>query len=364
MTSPSILVVGATGFTGRLVCLALARRGLAFAVGGRDRAKVERLASEVGAAEARVIDLGDAGSITSSIEGRRVVCACAGPFAKIGEPVLATCARGGVHYLDTTGEQSFVADAVTRYRATAEASGACVVPAMAYEIAPADWAAHLAAQRLGGAPDAIDILYAARANGGYTGATSRGTKLSALGMAIDGNARQYVGGTLVHENPAEVVASFALRGGKKVSAISFPSPEAVVVPSHTHARTVRTFMATGARTARMLHAMRRAVPKLARAARPILERRIAASPAGPDDGARTSEFQIVVEARREGMTSRVVVTGRDPYGLTAEIQAYAAERAAAGDVGARGVVAPSAGYPPERAFEAMSPFGLAFAVES
>jgi short subunit dehydrogenase-like uncharacterized protein len=352
-----ILVHGATGFTGRLVCAALARRGLPFGVCGRDRAKLDALAKAAGAEEVVTVDVASGESLRAAFAGRKMVCACAGPFAKIGEPVLATCARLGVHYVDTTGEQSFVADAVMRYRATAEASGACLVPAMAYEIAPADWAAHLAAEKLGGPPDALDILYATR--GGHGDATTRGTKLSALGMVLDPTARQFVGGTLVHEAAAEMVATFPLRGGKKVTGLSFPSPEAVVVPTHTNARSVRTFMAMGSRTARTLHRLRRVVPPVVRAIRPVLERRIAGTPEGPEGAARGAEFQIVAEARREGEVAHVFVTGRDPYGLTAEIQAWAAERAIRSEVSARGVVAPSVGYPPAQAFDAMRAYGLA-----
>src|SRR6478609_12169826 len=97
-----VLVHGATGFTGRLVCAALARRGIAFAVSGRSREKVEAVAREFGASESCVIDLGVAESIRGAISGRKIVCACAGPFALVGEAVLATCAKLGVHYVDTT----------------------------------------------------------------------------------------------------------------------------------------------------------------------------------------------------------------------------------------------------------------------
>jgi short subunit dehydrogenase-like uncharacterized protein len=47
------LVHGSTGFTGRLVCAALARRGLPFAAGGRDPDKLpEAIAAARAAIEA------------------------------------------------------------------------------------------------------------------------------------------------------------------------------------------------------------------------------------------------------------------------------------------------------------------------
>jgi short subunit dehydrogenase-like uncharacterized protein len=354
----SVLVHGATGFTGKLVCEALARRGVSFAISGRSAEKLASLSRAVGAKEEHVVDLAAPQSIRAAVEGRAIVCACAGPFALVGEPILATCARLGVHYVDTTGEQRFVALAVARYRATAEASGACAVPAMAYEIALADWAAHLAAEAVGGEADSIAIAYATRASEGYSTATTRGTKKSALGVIADAEPQQYVDGALRREYAGAVVRRFTLSNGKSVAAASFPSPEAVVVPMHTGARTVRTFMVMSGRTARTLHLGRAIAPIATRVLRKILERRIERTPEGPEGEARQVAFEIVAEATRHGKTAEVTVTGRDPYGLTAEIQAYAAERAIAGDIKARGVVGPSQGFDPRRGLDALEPFGV------
>src|SRR4051794_19392310 len=111
-----ILVHGATGFTGSLVCDLLSARGMRYAVSGRSLERLtklrDRLAGAGGAppVELCVIDIAGGDSLLAAISGRIVVLACAGPFMTVGEPVLATCARLGVHYVDTTGEQRFVAD--------------------------------------------------------------------------------------------------------------------------------------------------------------------------------------------------------------------------------------------------------------
>jgi short subunit dehydrogenase-like uncharacterized protein len=353
-----ILVHGATGFTGKLVCEALARRGLPFAISGRNPDKLAALGRPLGIQEACIVDLAVPESIRAAVDKRAIVCACAGPFALVGEPVLATCARLGVHYVDTTGEQHFVKGAVARYRATAEASGACAVPAMAYEIAPADWAAHLAAERLGGEPSEVVIAYATRAPGGYVAMSTRGTKLSALGMIADAEPLQFVDGELRREAAGAVVRRFTLSTGKSVTAVSFPSPEAVVVPTHTGARTVRTFMVTGGKTARALQVTRAIAPIAVRVLKKLLERRIARTPEGPEGASREAKFEIIAEARRGDRTTRVILAGRDPYGITAEIQAFAAARAVAGEIKARGVVGPSQAFAPAAALEALAPFGL------
>jgi short subunit dehydrogenase-like uncharacterized protein len=353
-----VLVFGATGYTGRLVCEALQRRGVAFAIAGRSEEKLASLSDALGGVERARIDLADADSVRRAIEGRRIVCACAGPFVQVGEPVLATCARLGVHYVDTTGEQGFVALALARYRATAEASGACVVPAMAFEIAPADWGADVVAKRLGAPPEALDVCYMNRPAGGAA-ATTRGTKRSIVAVLASGDARQYVDGALEREAAAAHVRTFPLPDGRKLTAASFPSPEPLLVPSHTGARTVRTFMAMDAMSARAIHLARGFAPTLARLAAPLADRAIAGAPNGPDAKARAaSTFAIYIEARAADRRERAWITGKDGYGLTAEIQAWAAERALAGAITARGVVAPSVAFPAPAAFEGLSALGI------
>ena len=348
-----VLVHGATGFTGKLVCEALRKRGMSFAIGGRSQEKLDALSRALRGVETSLIDIRSSDSIKAGLEGRTVVCACAGPFVDVGEPILASCARMGIHYADTTGEQLFVSQAVSRYRATAEASGACVVPSLAYEIAPADWGAHEAAKRVGGAPDDISILYVIHSTSGYGAGTSRGTKQSALRMIAEGNAKQFIDGALRLEAVGKTVKAFSLRSGRRVTGASFPSPESVVVSSHTGANNVRTFMAMGKGAARALNAASGLLPYAARFGDGLFSRAIARSAGGPEGEARDAAFEILIEARRGTSCARVFVTGRDPYGLTAEIQALYASRALAGTLESRGVVAPSEAVSAVDAFAAL-----------
>ena len=355
-----VLVHGATGFTGKLVCAALRRRGVPFAIGGRNAEKLAALAAELGGVEIALLEVTDNDAMLGAVTGRAIVCACAGPFVEVGEPVLAACARAGVHYVDTTGEQAFVAMAVARYGAPAEANGACIVPAMAFEIAPADWGAHVVAERVGGAPDAIDICYMSKPAGGSAPPTTRGTKRSIVRVVASDDARQFVAGALVAERSAAQVRRFPARDGRSLTAASFPSPEAIVLPSHTGARTIRTFMAMTPFAARAMQVGRALAPIVARLVKSCADRAIARAPEGPDAQVREgSTFAVFVEARAAGdRVARAWVTGRDPYGLTAEIQAWAASRAVAGRVTARGVVAPSVAYAPAEAFAELAFTGM------
>ena len=360
-----ILVHGATGFTGGLVCDRLRARGLPFAIAGRSASRLEALRDRLALGggprvEVVVVDLAHPASLDAAVAGRRIVLACAGPFALVGEPVVAACVRSGAHYVDTTGEQRFVADISLGYHSRAVERGVCIVPAMAYEIAPADWASHLAAERTYGAPDTIDIFYAN--SGGKRGAgtpTSRGTKQSILLVLAERAPLQYVDGALVIEAAAEKTTSFALPSGRRLSCASFPSPEAIVVPKHTGARTVRTYMAMADGAARNLHRFRRFTPTLVRATQSLSRRVVDRTGVGPEGPMRSeSSFIVLAEATRGGERVQVALTGSDPYGLTAALQVYAAERALAGAITARGVVGPSVAFSARAAIAALASTGL------
>ena len=96
-----------------------------------------------------------------------------------------------------------------------------------------------------------------------------------------------------------------------------------------------------------------------KAAAPLLSRFIEGTAEGPGGEARNAEFDVLAEARRGPSIARVFVSGHDPYGLTAEIQALFAARVLEGRVEARGVVAPSMAISPNVALEALRGTGLA-----
>lgn len=349
MRTSSVLVHGATGFTGRLICEALERRGIPFAVSGRDAAKLEPLA-----AERHVIDLAEPATLERAIAGRTIVCAAAGPFTEIGEPMLAACARLGVNYIDTTAEQAFIARAFERYSAAAHASGACIVPAIGYSGALSDWLAHALVARVGGRANTVGIYYGITDPDGKLFGTSRGSKRSLLDI-LAGSAMQFVDGELVTERAAQLVGDFAWEPGDLWKAVSFPAPDAITIPSHTGARTVRSFLVVDASTARLVHLLRRVAPTIARAARVALAGRITRSPEGPDAAARAGAIcRIRAEVTRGDEHVATTFSAPDPYGLTAELVAHAIDRALRGEMRGTGVVAPSVAFDAEAALAAVS----------
>ncbi len=148
----SVVVLGASGVTGRRVAAYLAERagelGASWAVAGRDPAKIERVLGEIGVAapETIVADVGDPASLAAMASRTRVVLDLVGPYTLYGEPAIEACVANGSHYVDLTGEIPFVRRMVDAFHERAAAAGVKIVQVCGFEALPPDLAVLLAAE--------------------------------------------------------------------------------------------------------------------------------------------------------------------------------------------------------------------------
>ncbi|MFV2090970.1 MAG: saccharopine dehydrogenase NADP-binding domain-containing protein, partial [Pseudomonadales bacterium] len=112
MSKQPVIVYGASGYTGRLVCEALRNYQLPFIAAGRNGQRIQEsmaLVPGIETADYEVVEVAhEVHSLTELFSGARVVCNTVGPFLYFGETVVAACAEAGVHYTDTTGEIGFM----------------------------------------------------------------------------------------------------------------------------------------------------------------------------------------------------------------------------------------------------------------
>src|SRR5262245_7881505 len=97
--SDSILVYGASGYTGTLITNRLVELGVRPVLAGRNAAKLAAIAEPLGLAH-RVARLDDADALDRALREITVVLHTAGPFSETGAPMLAACLRAHAHYLD------------------------------------------------------------------------------------------------------------------------------------------------------------------------------------------------------------------------------------------------------------------------
>jgi len=350
-----VWIYGATGFTGRLVAEALRARGVRFGIAGRDRARLDALAGQLGGdIETRAADLYDAEMVNAALRDAKVVISCAGPFAKFGEPVLRAALHAGAHYLDTTGEQGFMRDIYERYESRARRAGLCFVNACAFEVALGDWAASLAGSALDAANDPVDEVAIAYAINDFQ--PTRGTQLSALS--------QMSGSGVVWErdrwDPVEPAAEkrsfgFPLPFGPR-SAISFPSGEVITVPRHVSTRRVQTYISLPPGPMSMLasRAGRFVGPLVRSPLGDVLRRRVDKAPPEPTMGQRgVNDFAVTATATRGFDSAHVAVSGTDVYGMTAQVVALGVEQLLAGKQRGAGVLAPAEAFDPAESLAAL-----------
>lgn len=334
------VVYGGSGFTGRLVARAMAEAGMDFVLAGRSRARLEAAAADLQPRpELRVADAADPASLRALAAEASIVCSTVGPFARLGRPVVDACLEEGAHYLDTTGEQGWMAEVYDACDARAQEAGVVLCPSLAFEVAVADSAAALAAAGLE-AVEKVAIVYVLQGFG-----TSQGTRASAVGQLRHGGW-QHVGGARRPMRVAEALANVHLPGDGDRKVAAFPSGEVLTVPRHLPVSEVRTWAAVPASLARLLHHLAPALQGLARTgAGARLERLLARTGGAPDDADRAaSEVLVLATAHgREGGRAHartVLCRMRDPYGLTAKIVVAGAQAILSGSA-APGARAPA-----------------------
>ncbi|MEJ2084745.1 MAG: saccharopine dehydrogenase NADP-binding domain-containing protein [Acidobacteriota bacterium] len=142
-----LIVWGATGFVGRLVCEYLLKRygvgdDLAWALGGRSRTRLESLRDELGSGATKLpIIQGDALEETSMLDlaGRaQTICSTVGPYAEYGSNLVSACARLGTDYCDLTGEVHWIRRMIDSHQDAAASSGARIVHCCGFDSIPSD----------------------------------------------------------------------------------------------------------------------------------------------------------------------------------------------------------------------------------
>lgn len=178
-----LVLLGATGFTGRLTAGYLASRlqgtSTRWAIAGRDRGKLEAVAEGLPVTpEIEVVDVDDLVGLVQLAERTRVLASTVGPYIRRGELVVQACVRAGTHYADITGEPAFVDLVRDRYDGDAKEHGSKVVNCCGFESVPPDLGTRYTVGHL---PDDAPLVVR-----GYVRAQGRpsgGTALTTLDLA-------------------------------------------------------------------------------------------------------------------------------------------------------------------------------------
>lgn len=320
-----LLIYGANGYTGRLVCDEALRRGFAPIIAGRNGTEIGELARRLGV-EHRVFSLEGPSTVDACLDGVDVVIHCAGPFSRTAMPMAEACVRTRTHYLDVTGEVD-VFERLAARSSEAALAGVMWMPGVGFDVVPSDCLAVHAATRSG------------------VGVVGRVLRLAILGAGImsHGTATTMVenlhkgglvrrGGVLVPVRAGSVTRRFDFGRGEKL-AMAVPWGDLATAYRSTGISDIETYFAAsssmvwGARTAGF-------VPWLikTKAVQGLLKRRVEARPAGPTDEERANSRSIIIaEVEGPGGIVRSRLTTPNGYTLTALASVEIARRVLAGE---------------------------------
>lgn len=333
---PDVLVFGATGYTGKLTAHALAGRGADFVVAGRDEAKLQEVAEATGNPEVRVVPPGDVDALAQALDDTKVLLTCVGPFVEHGWTAVRAALKAGVHYLDSTGEGTFIERLLRECDGAARSKGIAMAPAVGFDEVPGDVAATLSTEGLD-RPELV-LTYAVPSE------ASVGTIKSAFGIMTT-RGPWLVDGRTVHISAGQKERWAPMPeplGPRRTT--SFPLAIGHLAPLHLDLSGLKLFVTTGTV---QRWGLKYGMPVL-RALRSLPQGRalteslagLIQRDEGPNEDSRRAKWMILAEARSGDVWRNVSLQGSDVYGLTAELLAEGSLKMAQPGYDRSGVLSP------------------------
>ena len=343
-----IVLFGATGYTGRLVAAALVARGADPLLAARDRKRTEALAAELAGPDGPAPEVAEADvhrpeTVRALVERGDVLVSTVGPFARWGAAAVEAAIAAGAHYLDSTGEPSFIRDVFHRWGPRAADAGSALVPAFGYDWVPGNLAGALALRDGGSEVTRVDVGYFVTGSTGPN-ALSGGTLASAAGV-LGAPGYAWRGGRLVEEMPARHHRTYRVHGSARAG-LSVAGSEHLALPRLAPGlRDVAVHLGwfgPAARPVQVLSQLTR-LPVVPQLVESIGGRLLRGSTGGPDEAVRRrsgAHVQAVAYGPDDRELARVALDGPNPYTLTGDLLSWAAVRARDGELRGVGALGP------------------------
>ena len=339
-----IALLGATGYTGRLTATALVERGARPLLAGRDITALRELGDELGGLEVAVADVTRPESVSDLVERGDVLISTVGPFIRFGEPAVTAAIHSGAHYIDSTGEPTFVRRVFEEFGPGADGAGVALLTALAYEYVPGNLAGALALDEAGEA--AVRVRAGYYTPGGF--AQSGGTRASAAAAALEPHFA-YRDGRVVTERAAKRLTSFEVEGRSR-PAISVGGSEHFALPaSYPRLREVDVYLGWFGSRSRAMQGFAAFGDVVGRAPgaraglRSLSARFSKGSTGGPTPEQRGKQHSYIAAVASDASgrdLAEVRVAGVNGYDFTGGMLAWAAMRIAEHGVNGSGALGP------------------------
>lgn len=168
-------ILGATGFTGRLVCKYIQQNypELKWCIIGRNVNKLEKVKQDLNLQVPTIygdVTMPDTlDNVTSKCE---VLLSTAGPFALYGTQVVKSCIKNKTNYVDITGEPQWVRSIIDEFHDEAKENKVKIVNCCGFDCIPSDLGCQLIVEEMfkrSLIPKEVNLI--AKAEGGVSGGT-------------------------------------------------------------------------------------------------------------------------------------------------------------------------------------------------
>ncbi|XEU98074.1 hypothetical protein FSHL1_003361 [Fusarium sambucinum] len=152
----NIVLLGATGYTGRLCAAYMARvlpEAIPWAIAGRSKVKLEQLYKDLELQQKPctiyTLDLTSETAIIELVKKTSIVINTIGPYATTcGTSVIKACAGNGTDYVDCSGEPAWMQEIINNYDKIAQKTGSKIIMTTGWAAVPADLSVYLSVLKL------------------------------------------------------------------------------------------------------------------------------------------------------------------------------------------------------------------------
>lgn len=341
-----ILLLGATGVTGRLILDQLLERNIRPVLVGRNQQRLSALAESYGGLELVVADAQQPEALRAVINSGDLLISTVGPFDKLGRIPLQVAIEQGAHYMDSTGEPGFISHVYNDYEQQLKNTQSVIMTSCGFDYVPGQLAAAKLLSEVGEQAVAVNVTYST-ADGSWVNPTS-GTLDSLMNGVLE-TARFYNDGRL-HEQYLGSTFHTIKAGNRTVKAISLSGTECFELPRiYPQLKDVNVYLGWFGSWGGMVSLYNRLQHKLYKVPgylslmRAIVSRISVPKRTSPSITAKHEGPSLVVA---EAFNSNGVLlrqrqlTGHNMYFYTGEIMAWMAAKIQAGEIKEFGVVGP------------------------
>ncbi len=328
-------LLGATGYTGKLVAKELLAQDIPFKIGLRDEAKftdkldsesLNKLKSNPDKYRISRVDVLDEKSVANFYSDINTVISTVGPFCKLGQIPVKVAASTGINYVDSTGEPEFMKWVYENFKA---AEG-FIVPACGFDYLPGDVLSNLSLNDFKSSKNvSVQITYSIS-----HWIPTKGTAESAL-MAFTNSA-----------DPGGVDETLFL--DKKLTRLKIPWGEEVTVKLHHPDVQVSCYINLN----KIISEIFKYTTPIFRLSIPIVEKAARLLPEGPSvEKRKKAKYDIFIKVTDQKKSVYSVFNGVDIYGTTAVMLILSALNATG-----KGAMAPSQAFEPDDILKKLTEF--------